>query len=188
MMGADRSKDGPPAADCEKIAYRDATMDDRDALVALGRASFDAAFGHLYRAEDLANFLHSAHSPEKVATQITDRNVAYRLALRGSRLIGYCKVVEGAQFGDHSDARRPIALSQLYTDPSSTGLGIGGALMEWALEEARTRRKDAIQLSVWSENEGAQRFYERYGFTKIADIDFYVGDHRDDEFLYELRL
>lgn len=188
MMGAHRSKDGPPAADCEDITYRDATMDDRDSLVALGRASFDAAFGHLYETEDLVSFLHSTHSPEKVAAQIADRGVAYRLAFRRDRLVGYCKLIEGAQFGDHSDAKRPIALSQLYTDAASTGYGIGGALMDWALEEARARRKDAVQLSVWSENEGAQRFYQRYGFAKIADIEFWVGKHRDDEFLYEKRL
>ncbi|RVQ67753.1 GNAT family N-acetyltransferase [Croceicoccus ponticola] len=163
-------------------------MDDRDALVALGRASFDAAFGHLYSAKNLASFLHSAHSPEKIAQQIADRNVVYRLAFRGERLVGYCKLVEGAQFGGHSDAARPIALSQLYTDAGSTGNGIGSGLMEWVLAEAKTRRADAIQLSVWAENLGAQRFYQRHGFAKIADIDFWVGDHRDDEFLYERKL
>ncbi|WP_245638458.1 GNAT family N-acetyltransferase [Croceicoccus bisphenolivorans] len=171
-----------------EIIFRNATLEDRDALVALGRASFDAAFGHLYTQENLARFLHSAHSPEKVAAQLVGGHVAYRLAFRGRRLAGYCKLVEGAQFGDHSHAKRPIALSQLYTDPASTGQGIGAGLMDWALAEAKHRRKDAIQLSVWSENVGAQRFYARYGFAKIADIDFWVGEHRDDEFLYELKL
>ena len=38
------------------------------------------------------------------------------------------------------------------------------------------------------ENFGGQRFYQRYGFSKIADIGFWVGDQRDDEFLYEKRL
>lgn len=170
------------------ITYRDALPEDRDALVALGRASFDAAFGHLYKAEDLASFLHSAHSPEKVARQIADRRVAYRLAEKGDRLVGYCKLVEGKQFGDHGDARRPIALSQLYTDPRYTGRGIGSALMNWAMTEARSRRADAIQLSVWAENHDAQRFYARHGFAKIADIEFWVGNHRDDELLYELKL
>jgi ribosomal protein S18 acetylase RimI-like enzyme len=45
-----------------------------------------------------------------------------------------------------------------------------------------------MQLSVYSENLGAQRFYQRYGFEHVADIDFWVGNHRDDEFLYELKL
>ena len=170
------------------VVYREALPEDCDALVALGRASFDAAFGHLYAANDLARFLQTAHAPETVARQIADRKVAYRLACKCGRLVGYCKLAEGARFGAHSDATRPIALSQLYTDPAQTGRGIGSALMEWALAEARARRADAIQLSVWSENVGAQRFYQRFGFAKIADIDFFVGDHRDDEFLYERRL
>ena len=31
-------------------------------------------------------------------------------------------------------------------------------------------------------------FYQRYGFAKIADITFQVGEQLDPEFLYELRL
>jgi ribosomal protein S18 acetylase RimI-like enzyme len=69
-----------------------------------------------------------------------------------------------------------------------TGRGTGAALMDWALAEARARGCDAVQLSVWSENRAAQRFYARYGFAKIADIGFMVGSHRDEEFLLELRL
>ena len=60
--------------------------------------------------------------------------------------------------------------------------------MGWALSEAQALEADAIQLSVWSGNTGAQRFYARYGFEKIADIHFMVGKHRDDEYLLEKRL
>lgn len=172
----------------DAIAYRAAEAEDRDSLVALGRASFVAAFGHLYAQQDLAQFLHTVHAPERVSRQIADRKVAYRLAIRGEKLVGFCKLEEGALYGDHSDARRPVSLSQLYTDPGLTGRGIGSTLMDWAMTEAKARRADAIQLSVWSENFDAQRFYQRHGFAKIADIDFWVGEHRDDELLYELRL
>ena len=65
---------------------------------------------------------------------------------------------------------------------------IGARLMDWALGVARERSHDAVLLSVYSENYGAQRFYQRYGFGKIADITFQVGDHFDPEFLYELKL
>ncbi len=93
-----------------------------------------------------------------------------------------------SEFAQHSDAANPLALSQLYTAPGRTGEGIGAALMDWALGQARSLGADAVQLSVWSGNEGAQRFYARYGFAKIADIDFWVGNQRDEEFLFEMRL
>ena len=60
--------------------------------------------------------------------------------------------------------------------------------MDWALAEARALGCDAVQLSVFSENFGAQRFYARYGFGKIADIEFWVGNHCDHEYLFERRL
>ena len=60
--------------------------------------------------------------------------------------------------------------------------------MDWALTEARARGADEIQLSVFSGNEGAQRFYARYGFVKVADVTFRVGSHIDDEFLLSLLL
>ena len=56
------------------------------------------------------------------------------------------------------------------------------------MADARGWGGDAVQLSVFSENFGAQRFYRRHGFAHVAEIDFWVGNHRDHEFLYELPL
>ena len=65
-----------------------------------------------------------------------------------------------------------------------TGRGIGAALMDWALAQAAVEQAGEVQLSVYAENHGAQRFYSRYGFEKIADIHFMVGQQRDEEFLF----
>ena len=77
-----------------------------------------------------------------------------------------------------------LELKQLYTDPNTTSLGIGGALMDWAMAEFAARGADEVQISVYSENAGAHRFYRRYGFEKVADITFVVGDHVDPEYLF----
>ena len=167
---------------------RPASLEDTEPLATLGRESFCAAFEHLYDPADLGAFLEQAYGEKAVAAEIADSGCIHRLAWDGDRLMGYCKMRRPSPYAQHSDATSPISLGQLYTDPAMTGQGIGAALMDWALEEARAGEHGAIQLSVWSENFGAQRFYQRYGFAKIADIDFWVGNHRDDEFLYELRL
>lgn len=163
---------------------------DAPALARLGRESFCAAFAHLYRPEDLAAFLAQAYAPGVVASEIADPACNHCLAqdAPGEALSGFVKLRNPSPYGAHSDAAKPLGLGQLYTDPARTGEGIGAALMEWALGQARDGGHDAIQLSVWSENYGAQRFYARYGFQKIADIEFWVGQHCDHEFLYQLRL
>ncbi|OYW45721.1 MAG: GNAT family N-acetyltransferase [Sphingomonadales bacterium 32-68-7] len=169
---------------------RPATAADAEALARLGRDSFLASFGHLYQPDDLAAFLEQVHSVPAVAEEIADPTLTHRLAsdTPGGALTGYVKLRQPTKFAEDTAAASPIELGQLYTDPARTGQGIGAALMEWAISESRARGCDAMLLSVWSENFGAQRFYQRYGFRKIADIGFWVGEQRDDEFLYELRL
>ena len=170
------------------MILRPALLADAEPLARLGRDSFCAKFAQLYDPADLEAFLEEVYSVETVHREIAGPECLHHLAEDAGELVGYCKMREPSWYAEHSDATRPIALGQLYTAPGRTGSGIGAALMDWALAEARERGCDAIQLSVWSGNDGAQRFYARYGFQKIADIDFWVGRHRDDEFLYELRL
>lgn len=170
------------------MILRPATPDDAPALAQLGAASFCDAFAHLYSAKDLDAFLEQVYSVEAVAEEIASEECRHMLADEDGALIGYCKMRYPSWYAQHSDAANPIALGQLYLAGGQTGKGIGAALMEWAIDYARTLGCDAIQLSVYAENFGAQRFYQRYGFAKIADITFEVGDQIDPEFLYELRL
>lgn len=170
------------------MILRPATRDDVPALAELGRSSFCATFEHLYRPEDLAAFLEQVYSEEAVAEEVAGEECIHRLAEEDGTLTGYCKLRVPSWYAQHSDAANPIALGQLYTAPDRTGQGIGAALMDWAFDHARAQGHDAIQLSVFSENFGAQRFYQRYGFAKIADITFEVGEQIDHEFLYEVRI
>ncbi|MCT2399037.1 GNAT family N-acetyltransferase [Novosphingobium mangrovi (ex Huang et al. 2023)] len=153
-------------------------------LARLGAHSFTVKFGHLYRPEDLHGFLAEAHTEAKAAKEIADPKMRVILAEQDGRLLGYCKLVMACGWPEHARGERAIELKQLYTDPETTGQGIGARLMDWALEEARRFGADEIQLSVYSDNPGAQKFYRRYGFEKAADIHFMVGEQRDEEFLF----
>lgn len=167
------------------MILRDATPEDATAIAQLGAEAFCAAFAHLYCEEDLSGFLAASHSPAKAAAEIANPGMRIRLAVEESgKLIGFCKLVLACGWPEHARAEKVIELKQLYTDPATTGRGIGAALMEWALDEARQQDAGEVQLSVYSDNHGAQRFYARYGFEKLADIHFMVGAQRDEEFLF----
>ena len=171
------------------MIYRPATLADAPALAALGAETFIAAFGHLYTEADLTAFLAQVHSPGPVAEEIAGDECTHCLAEdENGTLVAYCKLRYPSHYTHLSDARDPLELGQLYALPTHTGAGIGAQLMDWALGVARERGHDAVLLSVYSENFGAQRFYQRYGFGKIADITFPVGEQLDEEFLYELKL
>lgn len=174
------------------MRLRLAVPDDAAALADLGQRAFVAKFGHLYRPQDLATFLASAHAPEVVQGELTDPGIVTAViesdAGGAPRLLAFCKLRVESSLPGVSGARRPLELKQLYADPDHIGGGLGGRLMEWALAEARERGADEMQLSVWSENPGAQRFYARYGFVRAGEIDFWVGDQRDEDWLFVLPL
>jgi diamine N-acetyltransferase len=167
-----------------ELILRAATPADIPALSKLGIDSFVATFGHMYSAKDLADFLEEAHSHNALAGELADPARLYCLAEQDGALAGYCKLGLTCGFPDHARGQNVLELKQLYTAAGMTGMGIGKALMDWAMAEFTARGADEVQLSVWSGNHGAQKFYARYGFAKVADIKFRVGEQLDDEFLF----
>ena len=163
---------------------RAATEADIPAISRLATESFIAKFGHLYSAENLNTFLAESLSEPAIAAELANPARLYRLAEAGGRLVGYCKIGLTCGFPEHARGNSVMELKQLYTDPNATGMGIGGALMDWAMGEFAARKADEVQISVYAYNDGAHRFYRRYGFDKVADITFRVGDHIDPEFLF----
>jgi diamine N-acetyltransferase len=169
---------------------RPATPGDATMLAHFARDAFNAAFADLYKPEDLDAFIAEWRTPERYLQKIVDPASRVQLAEVDGVLGAYCILQRDHLLDYYPEPHpaRPAFLNQLYCAGGMTGLGLGAALMDWAIAQAREWQADAIALSVYSENFGAQRFYQRYGFARIADIHFWVGNQCDDEFLYELRL
>lgn len=166
------------------LILRAATAADIPAISQLATDSFIAKFGHLYSAENLNAFLTESLSEAAIAAELVNPLRQYQLAEADGRLVGYCKIGLTCGFPEHARGANVLELKQLYTDPNATGMGIGGALMDWAMAQFAARGADEVQISVYAYNDGAHRFYRRYGFDKVADITFHVGDHVDPEFLF----
>lgn len=170
------------------MIYRTPTDADCNALSELGISSFTETFGHLYSAENLNLFLAQTHSVEVVAQELRNPMRRYRIAEDSGRMIGYCKLGFDHSLPLELPGRAALELKQLYLRSSHFGTGVAENLIEWAIDTAQNLSMDDIVLSVYSDNPRAQRFYQRYGFTHTANCFFMVGAHRDDEFLYRLKL
>jgi ribosomal protein S18 acetylase RimI-like enzyme len=64
-------------------------------------------------------------------------------------------------------ARRILDLEHIAVDVPLRRQGIGQALMERFLKEARGRGVDSAEICYWDFNQEAAQFYQRLGFTKI---------------------
>lgn len=167
-----------------ELILRGAAAADIPALSRLGTDSFVAKFGHMYRAEDLSTFLTESYSQATISAELANPDRLYWLAEREGELIAYCKLGLCCGFPQFARGSNVLELKQLYALSQATGMGIGGALMDWAMGEFAAREADEVQISVFSGNLDAQRFYRRYGFEKVADVTFRVGEQLDAEFLF----
>lgn len=62
-------------------------------------------------------------------------------------------------------------LAELYVTPAMRGQGMGRALMEAVLREARARGSDTMDIGVDEPDTAARRLYESLGFTNRSGGD-----------------
>jgi GNAT superfamily N-acetyltransferase len=167
------------------IAYRDARPDDAAVLDRLFETSFCDTFAHLYRPEDLEIFL-SSFGVDDWKAELENPAYAVRIAEVDGDPVGYLKL--GPQKLPIETDRPAILLDQLYILKDYHGVGIAHALMDWAIEEARSRGAEEMYLTVFVENHRARRFYDRYGFEAVGRYDFMVGNHADEDTIMRKRL
>lgn len=162
---------------------RRAIATDAAVLAALGASTFTDAFGHLYSREDLQAFIDESHAVSAYETLLQSPLYALWLAETDGEAIGYA--LAGPCGLPHADAKPEHGeLKRLYVTARAQGSGIGARLFDEALAWLERDGPRTLWISVWSENYGAQRFYERYGFEKVGEYEFIVGQQRDHEFMY----
>lgn len=62
-------------------------------------------------------------------------------------------------------------LAELYVSPARRGQGLGRGLMEMAINEARRRGADTMDIGVDEPDTAARRLYESLGFTNRSGGD-----------------
>ena len=162
------------------VAYRRANPADAAALRSLFADSFVATFGHLYRPEDLQDFL-DGNSEAKWETNLSDPEIAIEVAEADGELLGFVELAPKKL--PYETMAPTLELRRLYLVSKAHGRGIADRLMDWALKEAASRGAKELLLSVYVDNHRARRFYERYGFHVVGKYDFMVGNHADEDLI-----
>ncbi len=170
------------------VTYRAPRAEEADALALLARETFDEAFGHLYRRDDLAAFYAEWKTPDAFSRWIANPRIGICVAYDGGGAIGYAMTGEDIMLDYDPGERTALELKQLYIRAGYHGMGVAQTLMRWVEEQASRISADEIILSVYSENHRGLAFYAKHGFTKYADTTFLVGQQVDPEYLYRKTL
>lgn len=165
------------------VKVRVAKPEDAQALSALATATFRETFGHLYPPEDFNAHVAKYYAVPRLRAQIEDPDNLVLLAEADGRAVGHafalpCDLPHPDVLPRHGE------LGRLYLLKEFQNKGIGQQMLDRVLSFLDERYPGPQCLSVYSENHGAQRLYARYGFHKIHEYEYVVGNSRDREFIY----
>ncbi len=168
------------------VEIRPALEEDAPSLATLGAETFIATFGRLYDEKNLDAFLAKNHAAAVYSQLLANPEYGVWLAeTPDGEAVGYA-VAGPCSLPVPDLPPNSGELARLYLKKGSQGGGLGARLLEVALEFLKDRFAH-IYLSVYAENVVAQRLYQRYGFVKIHDYFYMVGDHADPEWIMELQ-
>ncbi len=167
---------------------RPATLADAAALSRVAADTFRETFAHENAPEDMARYVAAAFTPQRQAAEIADPAGIVLVAesrdgdAADARLVGYAHLVSGpAPAAVQGPA--PLELRRLYVARARHGQGVAQALMDAALDAARARGARTLWLGVWERNPRAVAFYARYGFVRVGEHTFLLGDDAQTDWL-----
>jgi diamine N-acetyltransferase len=166
---------------------RYAAVTDAESLADLAATTFHQAFDGSSKQENVDGYVQSAFSPEQLAIELLDPNSTYLIVEMAGQAVGYLKLYEGKAPVCVNDPGA-IELARLYVRQEFLAQKIGAALMQRALEEARRKGYRTIFLGVWENNERAKAFYQKWGFVRVGEHIFQMGDDPQTDWWMERKL
>lgn len=152
-----------------------ATINDLEIVRQIGIDTFYESFASANTEENMAHYLKTGFSLEKVTSELGNPFSEFHLAYDGDDLIGYLKVNHGPAQSELKDDTA-LEIERIYVLRAWQGLKIGQLFYDKAIEIAHARQYAYVWLGVWEENEKAIGFYKRNGFVEFDKHLFTLGD------------
>jgi ribosomal protein S18 acetylase RimI-like enzyme len=120
-----------------------------------------------------------------VASRAGDTDVI--VAVDGNRILG-CLTFVADHDNEHAEFEDPAAASFRYfgVDPDAQGRGIGEAMTQWCIAEARRLGKLRLRIHTLESMPAAQRLYERIGFRRDPAADWVWEGIKGLGFVFDL--
>lgn len=163
-----------------------ATAADLPELAAVAAATFPLACPPSVTPDNVAAFIADNLSEERFGEYLTDPNRIVLVAREGS-ISGYAMLIHGVPDDDAVQRAVPVRpaleLSKIYVLPGHHGAGVAQALMSAVLDAAARSGARYLWLGVNQENQRAQRFYAKNGFTVSGTKTFRLGTHIENDYV-----
>lgn len=151
-------------------------------LFNLIRETFVQSFGKHNTKEDMDHYVSRNLSNAVLDAEFRNPSSAFYFLEDGQKPIGYLKLNTGLAQTEQT-FNNGLEVERIYISSNYQGKGLGSLLMDFSISIAMESSKSPIWLGVWEHNEGAIRFYERYGFSVYGSHDFLLGSDLQKDML-----
>jgi ribosomal protein S18 acetylase RimI-like enzyme len=164
-----------------------ATEADLPELADVAARTFPLACPPSTTPENVAAFIAENLTEDRFRQYVADHDRVVLTARDGDRMSGYVMMIRGVV--DDPDVQRAVPLrpavelSKMYVLPDGHGAGVSAALMEGALAAALDTDAACVWLGVNQENQRAQRFYAKHGFSVAGTKTFRLGDGVENDYV-----
>lgn len=156
-------------------------------LVAVAAATFPLACPPAATPDNIAAFIAENLSEERLGSYLADPDRVVLVARDAAGITGYAMLIHGVPDDDDVQRAVPerpaIELSKIYVLPERHGAGYAAALLTAALRRAAELGFSSVWLGVNQENQRAQRFYTKHGFTVNGTKSFQLGAGVENDYV-----
>jgi ribosomal protein S18 acetylase RimI-like enzyme len=159
-------------------------------LADVAAVTFPLACPPAARPDDIAAFINATLSAGRFTEYLADPDRAVLVArddAAGPAILGYAMLIAGVP--DDPDVQQAVTvtpaveLSKIYVLPDSHGGTVSAALLRTALDYATEQGAASMWLGVNQQNERAQRFYAKHGFTVSGHKTFRLGSGIEQDYV-----
>lgn len=164
------------------IIIRPVNLNDAVTIADLSRKTFYETFAQYNTKENMDKFMNEQFTREGLIKEVEESNGYFFMAWDDEKPVGYVKMHDGNRYNAFGN-KSSVEIVRIYADQSVIGKGVGSAMMQFCLDEAKRMNRTIIWLGVWEKNDRAIAFYEKWGFKKFGKHDFWLGDDRQTDWL-----
>jgi len=171
----------------QDIAIYKVSLQDVEALQAIGRVTFSQTFSEHNNAEDMEAYLKTSYAIEKLTAEINNPESEFYFAKENENIIGYLKINTGKAQTEIKNLDA-FEIERIYVDQAYLGKKIGQILFQKALQLAMQKKAAYVWLGVWEENHRAIAFYKKNGFVPFDKHIFKLGNDEQTDIMMKLDL
>ena len=156
-------------------------------LAAVAAATFPLACPPTVTPENVAAFIDENLTQTHFAGYLSDPGRLVLVARRDGRMTGYAMLVRGVPDDEQVQravtVRPAVEISKMYVLPDNHGGGVSAALRTEALRRAPDLAARSVWRGVHQNNQRAQRFYAKHGFTVTGTKTFLLGTRVENDYV-----